>query len=860
MSQTTVEISGDARDLEATFDRIDKRQEQQEAGFKSTAKVSQDSSRQIAAANESAANKGAATYNRILKELRKHGPEGKAQAKQIEKHLQETGQAGRRSMQSIVDELGTFDDEAAKVARNASNDLEKVGDKGKEAFGPSAIAQLKSFAMGWIGVQTAVATVTRAIDAMRQAQQGAVDSLDQTKDGNSRLLQVSDSASEFEERRGQADDLAAQYGITRQASRDLIFNADSSDFLDTADFIAQNSQVLGVEAQSTVAGQIPKLFANDPITGEEAINATLAAAQTSRLNFEEVARSLPSAAASAAPAGATADETLALLSVLADKFKSGETAADRIASIGAAVSLDQGEQSLAPEEVAKKNAAEDARLDNAKKKLRTLTERQADAQLQLDRSVESGADVQTVTDRRTKLDRATRAVGEFDQTELQRREIETGSDRESFAGLGIIEPVRRLQALSDEERRNFLGESKELNEAYNAIADSLPVLGQSRTKILEARNNSGTDAAPVNQKRAIADADPRLAALRNKQAAENREEIEREKALSQREANRQAERAREKATGYERGDSALVVEGTAQIQQARDTIDDTGRGVFETLGNSAFGALSSDSLSALSDDDLSDDQRRRAEGLNFAGVKLQGQRDAGQEVGLSASDVQTYLSTIAGDFVDPSQITDDVIRKVNNEIGSAANALPSDTVARNRLDLIYRGPNDDRQRGTLDNLSSVDELIGGRNTDDAAVAQAIGGDRGDLSATTTDGVTITPGVIARADADSIADNDQRVDTSTIAAAQTVTQETIRELPASIDSGANARDEVLDQTRQTNELLRENNQLMRDAAKRDEDKIETARQTADNTRPRPTNRDPAAIQRASAAATDARASK
>ena len=109
MAKTDIEITADAKQAEATFDKLNQKQKKQVEGFQDMAAAGVDSSRQVAAANEAAANKGTAAYDRVLRELRKQGPEGRAQAKAIEGHLRDTGKAGRRSMAAIVTELGTFE-------------------------------------------------------------------------------------------------------------------------------------------------------------------------------------------------------------------------------------------------------------------------------------------------------------------------------------------------------------------------------------------------------------------------------------------------------------------------------------------------------------------------------------------------------------------------------------------------------------------------------------------------------------------------------------------------------------------------------------------------------------------------------
>ena len=219
------------------------------------------------------------------------------------------------------------------------------------------------------------------------------------------------------------------------------------------------------------------------------------------------------------------------------------------------------------------------------------------------------------------------------------------------------------------------------------------------------------------------------------------------------------------------------------------------------LGNTTFDSLTSDMQSVISDDETSETDLRRAQALNYAGVTMDGQRDRGDQVGLSAGQVQTFLTTLTGGFVDPANVTDDVVNKVNNQVGSAANGLPSDTVARNRFDLIdgygYSEGNDARQAATLESIAPLEQLVASEQ------------------------------------------------------AATATRETAS-LDINSPAGQPANAELLSEMKRGNEIAIENNRLMRDAAKRDQDKIDAANQTAENTRPRPSAKDPSTIQRAAAA--------
>lgn len=171
MSSVNVEITGDARKLEQAFNKIEAGQDRVEKGFGDVATTAKDSARQIEAANEAAADKGKAAYSRIVTELKKQGPEGRAQAKALEQHLQDAGKGGRRSMAEIVDELKTIDPAAAQSAatiRKEMDDASKKGESSFKRFGKSAVTQLASVAAGYVGIQQAIGAVTAHLQTQEQ--------------------------------------------------------------------------------------------------------------------------------------------------------------------------------------------------------------------------------------------------------------------------------------------------------------------------------------------------------------------------------------------------------------------------------------------------------------------------------------------------------------------------------------------------------------------------------------------------------------------------------------------------------------------------------------------------------------------
>jgi hypothetical protein len=236
-----------------------------------------------------------------------------------------------RAMQKVLEKQNQMN-EKFKEGGNASED---AGRKSSDSWSKTTLsldtmkAGLISYASGLASVAGAVGVIQMAWQQVRKEQEAGLTQLQRTQGQDRRLLQISGSAQEFDQLRSQADQLASQFGVDRAVVREVIFSAVSENFRDAVPAIIAASQVIDPQSAAGVAGQAPALF-KGTIGALEAVNLTLKAALASRLDFEQIARSLPQAAEGGSIAKATAEETLAVLSVLASEFKSGETAADRI--------------------------------------------------------------------------------------------------------------------------------------------------------------------------------------------------------------------------------------------------------------------------------------------------------------------------------------------------------------------------------------------------------------------------------------------------------------------------------------------------------------------------------------------------
>jgi len=219
-----------------------------------------------------------------------------------------------------------------KLATATGDSATALGKQG-ERFGAPAIKQIGKYAAAIGGVATAMRGISAVIGTVRENNEAAVASLERMEAVSKRINQVSFDASDLGQTGRRADTLAKTFGVDRDEVSGLLFAARSEGISnDTVHAILASSQTLDVPAATQVAGQIPKLFKDDPygkINGRQALNATLRAARQSRLTFEEIGANAPRIAEGASLAGASLAETLAVEAVLSDRFASGSTTADR---------------------------------------------------------------------------------------------------------------------------------------------------------------------------------------------------------------------------------------------------------------------------------------------------------------------------------------------------------------------------------------------------------------------------------------------------------------------------------------------------------------------------------------------------
>lgn len=372
-----------------------------------------------------------------------------------------------------------------------------------------ASGMLGGYATAAGGAAAAVGAIRAAWRTVIEEQEKGLAALQKTEDTERRLRQIS-KPEEFIRRRDLAQQLSLETGVDVRTTQSVLFSAISENFKDVYADIIRAVDIVDPEAAAGVAGQFPALFKGD-VKPLEAVNLLLDAARNSKLDFEDMARIIPTIAEGTSDSGASVEETLALASVLPSEFSSGEKAADRIKAFATSVAIDQG--GVTPEDFQKKLEAEQSRVARAEKQLRSKEERVADLERRVAASsgrARESAEIQ--------LKRAQRDLIEFDRSQLR---VNAPKGRESLAGLGVIDAAKALRDMSNADRRDFLGSSQELNVAYNKIIANIDLLEAREQQIRAERQafNSGRgilrdSVATVTDPQSVARRENRIAAAR----------------------------------------------------------------------------------------------------------------------------------------------------------------------------------------------------------------------------------------------------------------------------------------------------------------------------------------------------------
>jgi len=320
---------------------------------------------------------------------------------------------------------------------------------------------LKSAIAGWVSLEGVVRTVGSALDFAAQETEAAVQSMDRLTDSRRRLAQVALSGADLEAVEKQADELAVKHGVSREAAREVMFDARSLGVDDAAvQDVFRFQSVVDTQALTQAAGKLPGIFQNQ-ITGQQAQQMSFVAARQSALSFEDLMQSIPTSAMGVQAAGGQASEAAAIVSVLSSQMADKSQAGNLVKALG----------------------------------------------------------------------------------------VKVGIDNETFPQKqGVLGAVQQLQQMKPEARQEFLGESQELNVAFQKISANMDEIIKRRGELEQAIQATGTAAAPLEQARAAVfdpstDIGQRNLAQQEMRRAEIARDVERESRFGESGALAQAGKA-----------------------------------------------------------------------------------------------------------------------------------------------------------------------------------------------------------------------------------------------------------------------------------------------------------------------------
>jgi hypothetical protein len=343
MAESIVTLSADDTALLKSVQRQQAGQEKIDQGYKSNERSSKkaadqaiEDAKRVEREGKNAANALFREHKKMLDDLEREKRQamldGESLARQIA--LQET----KVLLAQADAQIAALDKVAAAKAK-AHEDSEKARNQVNGLVSDS----LRGFAEMATGVGLVTAAtmkLTEAFALVKKAKDDALQNQQGLSESNRRLVQVSNSPEDLANMQKRADDAAMATGVSRDVARQVLFSARSEGFESSFEGILASNEVLDPMAASTVAGKVPALFGGK-IGSMEAVSLGLRAAKDSNLNFEQMATSLPTAAEGGALVGASPEELFAVQGVLASRFKSGDTAADRIKSFSSSAGIDE---------------------------------------------------------------------------------------------------------------------------------------------------------------------------------------------------------------------------------------------------------------------------------------------------------------------------------------------------------------------------------------------------------------------------------------------------------------------------------------------------------------------------------------
>lgn len=278
---------------------------------------------------------------RAAVEQKKLGDEGKRVFDSVRTPLERHNFEVRR-MGMLLRRGAISQDTYTRAVNQSKAALKESQTAGRGAFGQAALSNLKSYALGMVGIGSAVSGVIQLLREARRIQDDSADRITDQSSGIRALRQVAGGdETKFNALTAFADRLRTDKGYTPTESLRAAFQAGSAGdrFLTPESFevLAQLREInFDPDKAISSAQKIQASFGVGAAGGgnfREIINKILAAAGPSPVKASEIATAAAAATQNFSAIGGSDEQLLAMMGVFAESTKSPEAAGEQLNSI-----------------------------------------------------------------------------------------------------------------------------------------------------------------------------------------------------------------------------------------------------------------------------------------------------------------------------------------------------------------------------------------------------------------------------------------------------------------------------------------------------------------------------------------------
>ena len=223
-----------------------------------------------------------------------------------------------------------YDEAIKKVdADHIKQSLQEAEDKLDDSMGQGALEKIGAFGAKFISAAASVKVISDALQQVKKEREEALGIGSTLEDARRKLRGLSTDFTQLEK---QADTIALTTGMDRANARDLVFTGTSQSvpFQDQM-LAAQVGSFADSNVAMTFMADMKDQFKRDNLTGEQALNTALTAADVSKFDPTAMLPQLQKAAIGAAVADFSSADTGAIVGVLAAEL--GQETGSRVAAL-----------------------------------------------------------------------------------------------------------------------------------------------------------------------------------------------------------------------------------------------------------------------------------------------------------------------------------------------------------------------------------------------------------------------------------------------------------------------------------------------------------------------------------------------